>query len=230
MGDGIPMPPFEFQSLVCGPGREATFEVVGCWLRDILGHLGMLTPGARILDVGFGCGRLPRTLMELPIGSYTGFDRHKGMIDWCARTIGSRDPRFRFDHFDLRSAYSGVLDDQAGAIDVETLRFPYVDAAFDSVILASVFTHMPPGEVRRYLAELARMMRPGAKAFFSVFLSPTGVTETRDSGVNVFHSLGRASGGHRRAAVRRPLDRPAIRHRIARRLRSRAHPVLWLQT
>ena len=48
---------------------------------------------------------------------------------------------------------------------------------------------MPPGEVRRYLAELARMMRPGAKAFFSVFLSPTGVTETRDSGVNVFHSL-----------------------------------------
>ena len=32
-------------------------------------------------------------------------------------------------------------------------------------------------------------MQPGAKALLSIFLSPTGSTEVRDDGTNVFHSL-----------------------------------------
>jgi SAM-dependent methyltransferase len=183
----IPMPPVEFQTLVCGPGDEPKFEEVGCWLRDALHQQDMLPSGVRLLDVGCGCGRLARYVTELPIGSYTGFDRHKGMVDWCAKEIGSRDPRFRFDYFDLKSTYV-VWDDQAGTIDAETFRFPYPDEAFDSVLLASVFTHMPPSETRHYLAELARVMRPGAKALLSVFFSPTGAMEVRDNGINVFHS------------------------------------------
>ena len=188
MGQMIPMPPVEFQTLVCGIGCEPQFEEVGCWLRDFLDQNGMLTSGVSLLDVGCGCGRLARNLVESPIGSYTGFDRHKGMVDWCVQEIGSRNPRFRFDYFDLKSAYV-VRDHQAGSIDAETFRFPYADAAFDSVLLASVFTHMSPGEARNYLGELARVMRPGARALISVFLSPTGATEFHDDGFNVFHSL-----------------------------------------
>ena len=112
------------------------------------------------------------------------------MVDWCAQEIGSRDPRFRFDYFNLNSVYT-VLDDQAGTIDTETFRFPYGDSSFDTVVLASVFTHMSPGETRQYLGEMARVMRPGAKALVSIFLSPTGATEVRDNGINVFHALPR---------------------------------------
>jgi SAM-dependent methyltransferase len=185
----IPMPPLEFQTLVCGPGVEPKFEEVGSWLCDALHQQGMLAPGTSFLDVGCGCGRLARQLLGTAIGSYIGFDRHKGMVDWCAQEIGSRDPRFRFDYFDLKSVYT-IWDNQAGAIDVEMFRFPYPDAAFDAVLLASVFTHMPPGETRHYLGELARLMRPGAKALLSIFLSPTGAVEVRDDGINVFHDLG----------------------------------------
>jgi ubiquinone/menaquinone biosynthesis C-methylase UbiE len=183
----VPIPPVEFQTLVCGPGGEPLFEEVGCWLRDALYHQGMLQPNANLLDVGCGCGRLARALLDSPIGSYTGFDRHKGMVDWCLQEISSRDPRFRFDYFDLKSVYT-VLDDQVGLIDAETFRFPYADAAFDAVIIASVFTHMLPVQTRHYLGELARMMQPGAKALVSIFLSPTGSTEVRDDGTNVFHN------------------------------------------
>lgn len=184
----IPMPPFEFQTLISGPGNEPKFEEIGSWLRDALDEQGMLAPGTSLLDVGCGCGRLARQLLRCPIGSYVGFDRHKGMVDWCAAEIGSRDPRFRFHYFDLKSVYT-VWDNQAGAIDAETFRFPFPDAAFDAVLLASVFTHMPPAETRNYLGELARVMRPGATALLSIFLSPSGAVEVRDDGINVFHDL-----------------------------------------
>jgi SAM-dependent methyltransferase len=88
----------------------------------------------------------------------------------------------------LKSVYT-VWDNQTGAIDAETFRFPYPDAAFDAVLLASVFTHMPPGETRQYLRELARVMRPRAKALLSIFLSPSGAVDVRDEGINVFHDL-----------------------------------------
>lgn len=187
MTQAIPMPPFEFQTLVCGPGGEPRFNEVADGLRNLLNHHGMLAPGVSILDVGCGCGRLARNLIDLPIGSYTGFDRHRGMIDWCVREITLRDPRFRFDYFDLRSAYV-VRDGHAGSIDVETFRFPYPDASFDSVLLASVFTHMSPEETRNYLGELARVMRPGGKALISLFISPTDRLEVHDDGFNLFHS------------------------------------------
>ena len=67
-------------------------------------------------------------------GSYVGFDRHKGMVDWCTHEIGSRDPRFRFDYFALKSVYT-AWDQQAGTLDAETFRFPYPDAAFDCEVL-----------------------------------------------------------------------------------------------
>jgi SAM-dependent methyltransferase len=93
----------------------------------------------------------------------------------------------RFDHFELKSVYV-AWDSEQGSIDVEGFTFPYPAGAFDSVVLASVFTHMPPNEVRHYLGELARVMRPGAKALLSIFLSP-GAVEVRDGGINIFHNL-----------------------------------------
>jgi SAM-dependent methyltransferase len=181
----IPLPPLEFQALVCGPNHTDLFEEAGRWLVALLDYEGMLKPGTDFLDVGCGCGRLARYLPPWSIKSYTGFDRHTGMIEWCRREI--QDPRFRFDFFELKSVYT-AWDKQEGPLEVEDFTFPYKAEAFDACLLASVFTHMPPNEARHYLGELARVTRFGGKILLSIFFSQDGAVETRDDGVNVFHN------------------------------------------
>jgi SAM-dependent methyltransferase len=181
----IPMPPMEYQVLVCGSAENAQFfETVGLRLVDSLNREGMIKPGSDFLDVGCGCGRLARYLVDQPIGSYTGFDRHDGMIDWCKREIA--DPRFTFDFFDIKSVYT-AWDKQEGEINAANFVFPYASESFDACMLASVFTHMLPIEVLHYLLEISRVMRPGCKVLASIFFSESGVAESHDDGLNVFH-------------------------------------------
>jgi SAM-dependent methyltransferase len=52
----------------------------------------------------------------------------------------------------------------------ERFTFPYADASFDVCVLHSVFTHMLPDDVRRYLAELRRVLKPGGAASASYYL------------------------------------------------------------
>jgi cyclopropane fatty-acyl-phospholipid synthase-like methyltransferase len=166
----IPLPPFEYQTLVCGPGTESQFLEVGRWLVEQLHAHRMLAPGSDLLDVGCGCGRLARFLMDEPIASYEGIDRHKGMIAWCNEVLAPRDPRLRFHHIDVKSVYV-AWDACDGLIDAEHFTFPYPAAAFDSILLASVFTHMPLNEVRHYLRELRRVLRPSGRILLSAFFS-----------------------------------------------------------
>jgi SAM-dependent methyltransferase len=180
----IPMPPPEFQSLVCGPHDTHLFDEVSRWLVAALNHEGMIEPGSDFLDVGCGCGRVARGLLSTSIRSYTGFDRHPGMIDWCKENLA--DSRFTFDFFDLKSVYT-AWDNHQGATDAGEFAFPYAPESFDGCLLASVFTHMHPREVRNYLGELARIMRPGGKVLLSIFFSASGEVEAHDDGVNIFH-------------------------------------------
>jgi ubiquinone/menaquinone biosynthesis C-methylase UbiE len=164
----IPLPPFEYQTLVCGPGDEHRFEWAGHFLQDLLSRAGMLEAGRAFLDVGCGCGRIARILMDEPIGAYDGFDRHQGMIAWCNEVLAPRDARFHFRHVSVRSAYS-AWDQQGGDVDADAFVFPYEDDSFDSILVASVFTHMPTPEVVQYLRELRRVLRPQGKILLSVF-------------------------------------------------------------
>ncbi len=83
----IPLPPKEYMDLVCGPHAdvETLFVAVGkALVRRLEGH-GLLSQRCRLLDAGCGCGRVARNLIHQPLRSYVGFDRHRGMIDWCKR-------------------------------------------------------------------------------------------------------------------------------------------------
>jgi cyclopropane fatty-acyl-phospholipid synthase-like methyltransferase len=149
----LPLPPAEYMKLVCGdvPDVEEAFEDVGRRLAQRLAKLEMLEPGARLLDIGCGCGRVARRLLDSPIALYTGFDRHRGMIEWAQSYIGGPDDRFRFAQ----------------------VTFPYDDGTFTGALAASVFTHIDFAATNHYLSETARILAPGGRALASFFPGDT---------------------------------------------------------
>jgi SAM-dependent methyltransferase len=184
-----PFPPDEYMTLVCGsypaPELHEQFQSVGLQLVDNLDQQGMLGEDIRFLDIGCGCGRAARYLLEKPLASYVGFDRHQGMIDWCRQEITARYAKFDFLYFNIKSAYKNI-DGQEGKITAAEFRFPFNDHAFDSVLLASVFTHMPMMEIRNYLNEIYRVLSPSGKVLLSVFFNEGEDTVTSNQGIDFF--------------------------------------------
>src|SRR5262249_603056 len=78
----------------------------------------------------------------------------------------SRYPNFRFQKIDLYNK----LYNPSGILKSSELRFPYEDESFDVVSLTSVFTHMMPSDVRHYLDEIHRVLRPGGRCLSTCFL------------------------------------------------------------
>jgi SAM-dependent methyltransferase len=182
----IPLPPTEYMKLVCGPEHDArTFRAVGEGLVGMLQQLGMIGSHIRLLDIGCGCGRVARCLLDKPLRTYVGFDRHSGMIEWCNREIGPYAPRFTFLYCRVKSPYT-LMDGDAGVVDVADFRFPFDDRSFDAVLLASVFTHMPMRETAHYLNEIYRVLDQRGTALFSVFFVE-GDGDPYDNGVDFVH-------------------------------------------
>jgi len=144
------------------------FRQVGA---DFVAHaadLAGLRPGDRVLDVGCGIGRIaiPLTGYLDDDGSYEGFDVVPRGIEWCRRHITPAHPNFRFQLADIRNDEYNP----GGRQRPEDYRFPYDDNEFDVAILTSVFTHLLPSTVRRYVAELERVLKPGGRCLATYFL------------------------------------------------------------
>lgn len=125
-----------------------------------------LKPGDDVLDVGSGIGRMAVPLAGWLEGRYEGFDIVRDGVEWCRRAISSAHPNFGFTHVDL---HNGEYN-PTGTLRADSFRFPYDDASFDFAFLTSVFTHLLPRELRHYLSELARVVRPGGTVFATYFL------------------------------------------------------------
>jgi SAM-dependent methyltransferase len=131
-------------------------------------ELGDLRPEEAVLEPGCGAGRMARPLSGYlsSAGSYDGFDVMRGPIESCNENIAAAHPNFHFRHVDvLNRAYN-----PEGRLDPEKFEFPYPDGAFDFAFLTSVFTHMLPPEMRHYLSELRRVLRPGGRCLMTFFL------------------------------------------------------------
>jgi SAM-dependent methyltransferase len=93
---------------------------------------------AHVLDWGVGCGRIARHFPAAHAQALTGCDIDRDNVDWCAANLPGT------------FAASRLLP-----------PLPFEDASFDAVYGVSVFTHMREPMQLAWLAELARVMRPG---------------------------------------------------------------------
>jgi ubiquinone/menaquinone biosynthesis C-methylase UbiE len=125
-------------------------------------------PDAHILDVGCGIGRIavPLTKYITNRGSYDGLDIIPEAIRWCSRKITPRYPNFRFKFANVANQDYNPK----GGINAAEYVFPYDDASFDFVFLGSVFTHMLPHEIGRYLFEITRVLKVEGKTLITFFL------------------------------------------------------------
>jgi len=136
-----------------------------------LGHfiqLADLQPDAHVLDVGCEFGRVAYSLAHYlePTARYEGFDILGELIEWAQQSISTRFPNFTFRKANIFNKWYNPK----GALKAVDYRFPYEDASFDLIFLTSVFTHMQGTEVRHYLDEICRVLRPGGRCLTTCFL------------------------------------------------------------
>ena len=126
-----------------------------------------LQPSATILDLGCGNGSVARALTSYlsPAGRYEGLDIHAGSVAWL-REHYAPFANFNFAHIDV---YNKMYN-PSGRTPGREYNLPFADGHFDLVLLKSVFTHMVPTDVRRYLGEIGRVLKPGGCSVITFFL------------------------------------------------------------
>jgi ubiquinone/menaquinone biosynthesis C-methylase UbiE len=162
------IPPYKIIQEYSGGISSERFDSVGKEiLENTLIKLAGLQPHHRLLDIGCGCGKLARALTAYfdAKGSYYGMDIAAEPINWCKEKY-AEFPNFHFEQVDI---YSSRYNPE-GKYKSENYIFPHPDEYFDVVYLGSVFTHMLPSQVKNYLHEILRMLKPEGKCIITYFL------------------------------------------------------------
>lgn len=152
------------------------FKKIGAKYLEYIKEFTGLSPEHTVLDIGCGIGRtaIPMTGYMNTGGRYEGFDIVDLGISWCSRKIGRRYPNFNFVKADIGNNYYNPK----GSIKVENYCFPYPDNTFDVVYATSVFTHMMPEGVNRYINEMERVLTPGGKSLCTFFVLDAASIQT----------------------------------------------------
>ena len=159
----LPAASLEDSDSVGGHFVLASTEFLGYFIQ-----LAGLKPNEDVLDVGCGVGRMAYMLAHYlePTARYEGFDIVERLIRWAQESITPRFPHFQFQHSDIYNKYYNPLATKVAA----DYRFPFPDRSFDFVFLTSVFTHMLADDVRHYLDEIYRVLRPRGHCLATCFL------------------------------------------------------------
>jgi|GEM_PF-384044 len=166
----IPLPPDSLMWSIGGQNVENFLVVADAWAQVVSRYT---KPNCRLLDIGSGCGRTARILVNNHfIRHYIGFDVIVANVRWCQKYI---QPAFQeraceFHHFDI---YSKEYNPQ-GAIQAKDFTFPCKDASIDVAFAASLFTHLLEPDARRYLAEIARVLCSSGTAIVSIHIAVAG--------------------------------------------------------
>ena len=178
--DGRPMPPAELVVLVSGPslawfserGQEDADMFRGLAAR----HGADVALGLDVLDFGCGAGRIARWMAPDVIaagGTFMGSDLNPKLAGWCAASL-------------------------PGTYRANGLQPPLANAdrSLELVYAHSVLTHLSEPTAQAWLAELARVLRPGGLALltfhdeaYAVAWGPEGVaTRLENEGYVVWNN------------------------------------------
>lgn len=164
-GTRKPMTPPTMTSLLVGGGD---FHSIGNMVKEQLIETSGLNETSTILEIGCGYGRVAVALTKLvrPPGRYDGVEIVEKAVEWCTKEITSRYSNFIFHHADVSNLYAKCKDGRPAS----EYRFPFEDNTYDLVYLTSVFSHMRPNDIRGYLNEVSRVMKPHGKCFITYYL------------------------------------------------------------
>jgi len=190
---GLAVPSYALRT-EAGTGDLAMFLGIGeAWAQMVS---RFLPEDPVVLDLGCGCGKLARFLHLNPRLSYVGVDIFLPGVLWCRKAFAGSAGRFRFEHFD---GYSATYNPD-GQLAVTDYALPCADGSIDVVVCSSLFTHLLERDAIHYLAEIARVLKPGGQAFISIHVDvpPGQVWAGDEERIDVdeahFLTLARAAG------------------------------------
>lgn len=159
-----PLPPMELRLM---QDADEQFVASGVQLAELLFRLG-LRPEHALLDVGCSVGRLPIGLLNGTDfrGTYVGFDVMKKQVGWASRNLTPAAPRYQFRYVDVRNNRYNPR----GTVEPQDFRFPVSADRFHMACLFSIFTHFYRDDIKLYLSELYRTLRPGGTVVATWFL------------------------------------------------------------
>lgn len=142
--DGLPLPPARLRILVDAHGDPEVFVersyIAEQQIRDTVAKAGVrLEELDAMLDFGCGCGRTARRWAELRGPELHGCDYNRRAVEWCRENLPFMEFR------------TNSLEPPA----------PYEDDSFDLVYALSVVPHMTEALAHRWMADFARILRPG---------------------------------------------------------------------
>lgn len=147
------------------------FGELGGILHEELVARASLTSQSKILEIGCGCGRFAFAFApKVDDGAYTGVDIDGPSIASAKGNAYLSRKKFAFDHLDVHNTEYNP----AGKYPAKKYRFPFEDNSFDVIFLVSVFTHMLPDDVKNYIKEIGRMLKPGGHVMFTTFVMDAG--------------------------------------------------------
>ena len=141
--DGLPLPDRLLMVRVVGHADWRQFYETGQAHAAVFAEMAEavgrpLSQAGAVLDWGCGCGRVTRHLMRHTPARIVGRDPDAMTVGWCAKHLPG----------DFRASRLHPPLDLA-------------DASIDAAVSLSVFTHLGEATQVEWLAELARVIRPG---------------------------------------------------------------------
>jgi SAM-dependent methyltransferase len=142
-------------------GAPMDFAASGSRTLETICSITDANPSSHILDVGCGIGRLALAMPDFldANGGYEGFDIVREGIEWCKQHIVGPHDNI---HFTFADVFNKEYNPK-GSWQPADYQFPYEDGIFDVAVLISVFTHMLPTDVDRYVGEIARVLKKNGR-------------------------------------------------------------------
>ena len=143
-----------------------------------------LKPDERVLDFYCGFGQKAQALVRYldENGRYEGLAISQESVDWC-QSAYFHQPNF---HFSLAENFLSALRARKPVSDDFQLNYP--DKRFDVVVCDELFLRLPPAQLAKCIAEIARVLKQNGRCVVTAFLltSETNAIASSSNGIILF--------------------------------------------